>query len=150
MPWLIVCVSILASLNSSYLLANESFTVNFGESAKAEKIGDLRPRVLALDKKPIPDVSVKYVMKRYRKLFETAQSPEVRIEALNRLNNLSASYGVSEKGLTVDPYVHADVVLDTYQKIVDSGDTYQRMDELLYQTAKATTFTGDILESIKR
>jgi len=149
-PWLIVCVSILASLNSSHLLANESFTVNFGESAKAEKIGDLRPRVLALDKKPIPDVSVKYVMKRYRKLFETAQSPEVRIEALNRLNNLSASYGVSEKGLTVDPYVHADVVLDTYQKIVDSGDTYQRMDELLYQTAKATAFTGDILESIKR
>ncbi|WP_156498809.1 tol-pal system YbgF family protein [Oleiphilus sp. HI0079] len=133
-----------------HVAANESFTVNFGEGVEAKKIGDLRPKVLALTKKPVPDVSIEYVMKRYRALFENASTPEVRIEALDRLNSLSASFGINEAKLTVDPYVQAEVILDTYQSIVDSGETYQRMDELLYQTAKATAFTGDVLESIKR
>ncbi len=140
----------LLSLIPAVGSANESFTVNFGEDVEAKTIGDLRPKVLALKKKPIPDVSIEYVMKRYRKLFENAKSPDVKIEALDRLNSLSASFGITEKDLTVDPYVQAEVILDTYQRIVDSGGSYQRMDELLYQTAKATAFTGDILESIKR
>ena len=128
----------------------KSFTVNFGAQQEAKTIGELRPRVLALEKKAVPDVSIQYVMKRYRKLFENAKSPEVKIEALDRINNLSASYGLVEKDLVIDPYVQAEVILDTYQSIVASGDEYHRMDELLYQTAKATSFTGDILESVKR
>ena len=154
--WLLACsfkkAGVLACLLlvSSVSIANESFTVNFGEDVEAKTIGDLRPKVLALQKKPIPDVSIEYVMKRYRNLFENAKSPDVKIEALDRLNSLSASFGISEKDLTIDPYVQAEVILDTYQRIVDSGESYQRMDELLYQTAKATAFTGDILESIRK
>ena len=142
-----VWLSFFGALGAS---AKESFTVNFGADVEAKTIGDLRPKVLALSKKPVPDVSIEYVMKRYRKLFENAKTPEVRIEALDRLNSLSASFGITEEKLTIDPYVQAEVILDTYQRIVDSGETYQRMDELLYQTAKATAFTGDVLESIKR
>ena len=144
------CGIAVSVLFVSHVTSNESFTVNFGADVEAKTIGDLRPKVLALNKKPVPDVSIEYVMKRYRTLFENASTPEVRIEALDRLNSLSASFGITEEKLTVDPYVQAEVILDTYQRIVDSGESYQRMDELLYQTAKATAFTGDVLESIKR
>lgn len=160
MTFVLVKARICLSVILGFLLAcvpaaslgepSKSFTVNFGAQQEAKTIGELRPRVLALEKKAVPDVSIQYVMKRYRKLFENAKSPEVKIEALDRINNLSASYGVVEKDLVVDPYVQAEVILDTYQSIVASGDEYHRMDELLYQTAKATSFTGDILESVKR
>jgi TolA-binding protein len=148
----IAFVSILFALASlpRTALSAETITINFGSNDDAKTIGDLKPKFIAYDRKAAPDASIEYVMKRYRDLFDAATTPEVKIDALNRLNNLSASYGVKQKSLTIDPFVENQVILSTYQKIIDTGVQYQRMDELLYQTAKATAFTGDILESIRR
>lgn len=113
-------------------------------------IGDIKPAFLVYRNEELPKVSVEYVMKRYVKLFENAASPDVKVDALNRINNLSAKYGLSSKKLTIDKVKQSEAVLDSYDKIVDSGVFYQRMDELLYQTAKATLFIGNREESIKR
>jgi len=137
-------------LTCNTALALQNFTVDFSSEQQAEKIGDLRPRVLPLDKKPVPDVSIKYVMSRYRSLFDNANSPHVRIEALDRMNNLSASYGIYEEKLMIDKYVQAEAVLEIYDQIVETGEQYERMDYLLYQTAKAAEFSGDLADSVKR
>ena len=127
---------------------NESFMVEMREEPL--KIGDIKPAFILYQDKPLPQVSINYVLKRYIKLFETAQSPIVKIDALNRINNLRATYEVETEKLAIDPEKQSQVVLESYQKILDSGEYYERMDELIYQTAKATAFMGDIQESIKR
>jgi len=118
--------------------------------AEPKTIGDIKPAFLVYKDKELPQVSIEYVLKRYVKLFESAQAPDVRVDALNRINNLSAKYGLNSKKLTIDKVKQSQAVLDSYDKIVDSGVFYQRMDELLYQTAKATRFIGNPEESIKR
>lgn len=127
---------------------NSSFTVNVNN--EPQKIGDIKPAFIVYKDKPLPQVSISYVLKRYIKLFETSQSPSVKIDALNRINNLRAKYELDSKRLTIDPIKQSQVVLDSYDKIIDSGEFYQRMDELIYQTAKATQFVGNEEESIKR
>ncbi len=127
---------------------NGSFSINVNNEPK--KIGDIKPAFIVYKDKPLPQVSISYVLKRYIKLFETSQSPSVKIDALNRINNLRAKYELDSKRLTIDPLKQSQVVLDSYDKIIDTGEFYQRMDELIYQTAKATQFVGNTEESIKR
>tara|TARA_R110001592_G_scaffold137324_1_gene355230 strand:- start:12471 stop:15404 length:2934 start_codon:yes stop_codon:yes gene_type:complete len=127
---------------------NGSFIVDMNSEPK--KIGDIKPAFIVYKDKPLPQVSISYVLKRYIKLFETSQSPSVKIDALNRINNLRAEYELESKKLTIDPLKQSQVVLDSYDKIIDSGEFYQRMDELIYQTAKAMQFVGNTEESIKR
>lgn len=128
--------------------ANEAFVIDVKTEPK--KIGDIKPAFIVYKDKPLPQVSINYVLKRYIKLFETAQSPSVKIDALNRVNNLRAKYELDSKKLIIDPLKQSQVVLDSYDKIMDSGEFYQRMDELIYQTAKATQFVGNTEESVKR
>ncbi len=118
--------------------------------SEPKTIGEIKPAFLVYKDKELPKVSVEYVLKRYIKLFENAQAPDVRVDALNRINNLSAQYGLSSKKLSIDKVRQSEAVLESYDNIVDSGIFYQRMDELLYQTAKATSFIGNAEESIKR
>lgn len=130
--------------------AQDDAPLIFNLAAEPKTIGDIKPVFIVYKDKPLPDVSVEYVMKRYIKLFEETASPDVRIDALNRINNLSALYGISGKKLSIDKVKQSQAVLDSYDSIVDSGVFYERMDELLYQTAKASEFTGNSEESIKR
>ena len=143
-------VVVFSQLITSFAFAqtNSSFTVNINN--EPQKIGDIKPAFIVYKDKPLPQVSISYVLKRYIKLFETSQSPSVKIDALNRINNLRAKYELDSKRLTIDPLKQSQVVLDSYDKIIDSGEFYQRMDELIYQTAKATQFVGNTEESIKR
>ena len=74
MTFVLVKARICLSVILGFLLAcvpaaslgepSKSFTVNFGAQQEAKTIGELRPRVLALEKKAVPDVSIQYVMKR--------------------------------------------------------------------------------------
>lgn len=130
--------------------ANDAESFTFDLSGKQETIGDLKPTFIVYQDKALPDVSIEYVMKRYIKLFESTDAPDVKVDALNRINNLSAIYGVSGKKLTIDKLAQSEAVLQSYDSIVDSGVFYERMDELLYQTAKASAFVGSSEESIKR
>lgn len=140
----------LASLEIASANDDPPQAFSFGYSDKPKTIGDIKPAFIVYKADKAPDVSIKYVMNRYRKLFETATTPEVKIDALNRLNNLSVKYGIAEEKLAIDKYTQGAAILEAYDQITRSGEYYQRMDELLYQTAKATAFTGDSLETIKR
>jgi len=127
---------------------NEPFI--FEVKSEPKTVGDIKPAFIVYKDKPLPKVSVNYVLKKYIKLFESANSPAVKIDAINRINNLRAKYKLGSKKLTIDKVIQSEVVLDSYDKIIDSGVFYQRMDELLYQTAKATKFVGNDKESVKR
>ena len=149
-PSLKLGLSVLLFLlaGASAFANNEAFMVEM--KTEPQKIGDIKPAFIVYKDKPLPQVSINYVLKRYIKLFETSQSPIVKIDALNRINNLRAKYELDTKKLAVDPEKQSQIVLESYQKIIDSGEFYQRMDELIYQTAKALAFMGDTEESIKR
>ncbi len=146
----IACVSLLNLVFSGFLSAQTSGAFTIGINSEPQKIGDIKPAFIVYKDKPLPQVSINYVLKRYIKLFETSQSPIVKIDALNRINNLRAKYELESKKLAIDPLMQSQVILDSYDKIIDSGEFYQRMDELIYQTAKATQFVGNTEESIKR
>lgn len=133
---------------SGQLFAKPAFM--FELAGEEKTIGDIKPSFIVYKEKDLPDVSIEYVMKRYVKLFENSTSPDVKIDALNRINNLSAKYGISGKKLNIDRVKQSQVLLESYEAIVDSGIFYERMDELLYQTGKATTFTGNSQDAIKR
>lgn len=145
---LYLVLSIFSFFNSAIAQVNDPFVVDVKTEPK--KIGDIKPAFIVYKDKPLPQVSINYVLKRYIKLFETAQSPGVKIDALNRINNLRSKYELDSKKLTIDPVTQSKAVLDSYDQIIDSGEFYQRMDELIYQTAKATKFVGNTEESIKR
>jgi TolA-binding protein len=139
---------LLAFTTAVHSASNEPFI--FEVKSEIKTIGDIKPAFIVYQDKPLPKVSVNYVLKRYIKLFETANSPAVKIDALNRVNTLREKYGLKGKKLSIDKVKQSEVVLDSYNRIVDTGVFYQRMDELLYQTAKATKFIGNDEESIKR
>ncbi|HCL37988.1 MAG TPA: hypothetical protein DHW72_06270, partial [Marinobacter hydrocarbonoclasticus] len=66
--------------------AQESFRVELGRDG--ETLGDMRPVFLKFESRPLPAISPLEVARRYQKLFESSDEPEVRIDALNRLNNI--------------------------------------------------------------
>ena len=79
--------------------ANNTFIVEMKSEAKT--IGDIRPVFIVYKDKELPKVSIKYLLKKYIKLFEQADSPAVKIDALNRINNLRVKYKVTNKKLTI-------------------------------------------------
>jgi len=134
--------------SQSFAAANDPFIVDLKTEAKT--VGDIRPVFIVYKDKELPKVSIKYVLKRYMKLFEKADSPAVKIDALNRINNLRVKYRIKNKNLKIDNIKQSEVVLKSYERIIDSDISYQRLDELIYQTAKANSFIGNDKEAIKR
>ncbi|TBW50157.1 tetratricopeptide repeat protein [Marinobacter halodurans] len=125
-----------------------SFQVNLGEDG--ETIGEMRPIFLEMSSQQLPAISVKEVARRYKRLFEEAEEPEVRIDALHRLTSLHSRAGAS---LELTPQQEAVIyreALKSYEMIVSEGRYQGRLDELLYQTAKAYAFIGEDEQSIKR
>ena len=84
----------------SYAANNSAFTIDMESEAKT--IGDIRPVFIVYKDKELPKVSIKYLLKRYLKLFEKAESPAVKIDALNRINNLRVKYNITNKKLAID------------------------------------------------
>ncbi len=138
----------LVFLMSSVEAANKSsFSVDF--DAEPETIGDIKPAFLNFDQEPLPSVPVKEIIRRYRRLFNETSAPEVRIDVLHRLTNLEAIYGdQKERSLTEERELYKKA-LDSYEMIVGTGVYYDRIDELLYQTAKAYDFTEQYEKSLK-
>ena len=145
---LLVSFAVSVFPNFLYAQARNPFTVEMKTDAKT--IGDIRPVFIVYKDKELPKVTINYLLKRYLKLFEKAQSPSVKLDALNRINNLRVKYNITNKKLAIDNIRQSEVVLDSYERIIDSDISYQRIDELIYQTAKAQSFIGDEAESIKR
>lgn len=139
---------IAAALNGPLALAQESFQVNLAEDG--ETIGDMRPVFLKFRSQAMPAISPREVARRYQRLFDQSTEPEVRIDALNRLSNLQAASG--EK-LDLTPEQEQRLyrnAVDSYEMIVNSGAFQGRLDELLYQSAKAYAYIGQNDDSVER
>ncbi|UZE98022.1 tetratricopeptide repeat protein [Alkalimarinus alittae] len=127
--------------------AKNSFQIDF--DAEPEVIGDIKPAFLNFDQEPLPAVPIKEIIRRYRQLFNDTSVPEVRIDVLHRLTNLEAIYGdPKERSLEEERELYKKA-LDSYEMIVGTGVYSNRIDELLYQTAKAYDFTGQHEKSLK-
>ncbi|HLV77093.1 MAG TPA: tetratricopeptide repeat protein [Marinobacter sp.] len=139
---------LMVSLAATPVVAQESFRVELGRDG--ETLGDMRPVFLKFESRTLPAISPAEVARRYQKLFETSDEPEVRIDALNRLNNIRDQSG-QELGFTPEQEALIyDEVLESYEDILARGSFSGRLDELLYQMAKAHALTGQPDQSIDR
>ena len=128
--------------------AQESFRVELGRDG--ETLGDMRPVFLKFESRPLPAISPREVARRYQKLFESSDDPEVRIDALNRLNNIRDRSG-EDVGFSEEREAAIyEEVLESYESILAKGSFSGRLDELLYQMAKAHALTGQPEQSIAR
>lgn len=139
---------VAVTLHHGLAQAQEAFRVELGKDG--ETLGDMRPVFLKFESRPLPAISPAEVARRYQKLFEGSDEPEVRIDALNRLNNIrdrsGQNIGFSEER---EAEIYREV-LDSYENILARGSFSGRLDELLYQMAKAHALTGQHKESIQR
>ncbi len=139
---------LLAMVLAAPVAAQESFRVELGRDGKT--IGDMRPVFLKFESRPLPAISPAEVARRYQRLFETSDEPEVRVDALNRLTNIRDRSG-QELGYSheQEPAIYEEV-LGSYESILARGSFSGRLDELLYQMAKAHALTAQPGESIDR
>ncbi|MDO3722374.1 tetratricopeptide repeat protein [Marinobacter sp. chi1] len=128
--------------------AQEAFRVELG--GEGETIGDMRPVFLPFESRPMPAISPAEVARRYQKLFRSSDEPEVRIDALNRLSNIQTLSG-EDIGFTPEEEtaIYREAI-GSYESIIGRGSYSGRLDELLYQMAKAHALTGQADESITR
>lgn len=138
----------LLCLLASPALAQDPFRVELGRDG--ETIGDMRPVFLKFEARPLPDISPAEVARRYRALFQSSDEPEVRVDALNRLSNLRDRSGRDIGYSIEDEQRIYQEVLGSYESILARGSFSGRLDELLYQIAKAHALTGQSEESIER
>jgi len=124
-----------------------SFSVDF--DAEPETIGDIKPAFLNFDQESLPSVPVKEIIRRYRRLFNETSVPEVRIDVLHRLTNLEAIYGDQSERSPEEERELYKKALDSYEMIVGTGVYNNRIDELLYQTAKAYDLTEQYEKSLR-
>ncbi|MBD3656181.1 hypothetical protein [Marinobacter sp.] len=128
--------------------ASDSFQVDL--LGDGETIGDMRPVFLKFETRPMPAISPREVARRYQRLFDVSDDPEVRVDALNRLANIRAVAG-DDAGFSdqQEQRVYREV-LDSYEAILQRGSYAGKLDELLYQMAKAHAFVGQAEESTTR
>ena len=132
----------------SLAFGQESFRVELGKDG--ETIADMRPVFLKFETRPLPAISPAEVARRYQRLFNTTDEPAVRVDALNRLTNIRERSG-EDIGFT--PAEEAEVyqqAIESYESILERGAFGGRLDELLYQMAKANALTGQNSASVKR
>jgi len=143
---LFVAVLALGAVNSA--MAQESFRVELGRDG--ETIGDMRPVFLEFKTQPMPAISPVEVARRYQKLFDNAEEPEVRIDALARLSNIQRLTGQGT-GISYEEEqrIYREAI-SSYEAVLKRGSYHGEPDELLYQIAKAHAFIGQIESSTDR
>ena len=121
--------------------AQESFRVELGRDG--ETIGDMRPVFLQFKTQAMPAISPVEVARRYRKLFDNADEPEVRIDALARMSNIQR---LTDQDVSLDPEEEQRIyreAIPSYKALIEKGTYEGGPDELFYQLAKAYAFIGD-------
>ncbi len=139
-----VCLFIIMG----YAHAQDSFRVELGRDG--ETIADMRPVFLKFESRPLPAISPTEVARRYQRLFKTSDEPEVRVDALNRLANIRDRSG---QDIGFSPEEEETIyreVIESYESILAKGAFSGRLDELIYQMAKAHALTGQPEASVSR
>jgi len=147
-PVVLISLTVMLTCVAATVHAKESFRVELGRDG--ETIADMRPVFLEFESRPMPAISPMEVARRYQRLFEHSDEPEVRIDALNRLSNIQ---NVTDEDVSFSEEREQQVyrqALESYESILDRGAYQGRLDELLYQMAKAHAYTGQAEQSIDR
>jgi len=134
------------SVPSAY--CQESFRVELGRDG--ETIAELRPVFMTFESRPMPAISPAEVVRRYQRLFDTSEEPEVRVDALNRLANIQQVSGQLTQPDDTQELRRYREALGSYESIIQSGSFHGKLDELLYQMAKAHAYVGQGDQSIQR
>lgn len=143
-----VCALMSSLLMPLPAAGQESFRVELGRDG--ETIADMRPVYLKFESRPMPAISPAEVARRYQQLFRSSDEPAVRIDALNRLTNIRDRTG-QDLGFSPEEEDRVyDEVLSSYEAILGQGSFGGRLDELLYQMAKAYALTGQSEQSVDR
>lgn len=141
-------IGVALLLTATPVLTQESFRVELG--GDGETIGDMRPVFLTFESRPMPAISPEEVARRYQRLFDSTNKPEVRIDALNRLVNIQHATGhLVQPDVEEEQRLYREA-LGSYEAIVERGAFQGKLDELLYQMAKAHAYVGQGGESIQR
>jgi outer membrane protein assembly factor BamD (BamD/ComL family) len=138
----------LALVPAGPVLAQDAFRVELGRDG--ETIGDMRPVFLEFKTQPMPAISPVEVARRYQKLFDNADEPEVRIDALARLSNIQR---LTDQDIAISQDEEQRIyreAISSYEAILNKGSFYGNLDELLYQMAKAQAFIGQMEASTDR
>lgn len=130
------------------VLAQESFRVELGRDG--ETIGDMRPVFLEFKTQPMPAISPVEVARRYQKLFDSSGEPEVRIDALARLSNIQRFTDQDVSISQEDEQRIYREAIESYDAVINRGSYHGKLDELLYQMAKAQSFIGQVDASTDR
>jgi outer membrane protein assembly factor BamD (BamD/ComL family) len=147
-PMVLISLTVMLIGVAANTRAQESFRVELGRDG--ETIADMRPVFLEFESRPMPAISPMEVARRYQRLFDQSDEPEVRIDALNRLSNIQ---NVTDEDVSFSEEREQQVyrqALESYESILDRGAYQGRLDELLYQMAKAHAYTGQAEQSIDR
>lgn len=115
----------------------------------AETLGDLRPLVIRIDDRPLPDIALEDAVQRYVTVFESMSDPETRIAVLNRIQNLQSRFG-DNLGLSEAERkrLHREVLPD-FETLL-AGETAQKeRDRLLYEAARASDIAGEQSSSVE-
>lgn len=128
--------------------AQQSFRVELGKDG--ETIADMRPVFLKFESRPLPAISPAEVARRYQRLFSTTDEPAVRVDALNRLTNIRDRSGEDIGFTPAEEQKVYKQAIESYEAILQRGAFGGRLDELMYQMAKAHALTGQHQASVKR
>ncbi|MGO1460953.1 MAG: tetratricopeptide repeat protein [Marinobacter sp.] len=131
-----------------FVQGQPSFRVELGKDG--ETIADMRPVFLEFETRSLPAISPAEVARRYQRLFSTTDEPAVRVDALNRLTNIRDRSG---EDIGFSPAEEARAykqAIESYESILQRGAFGGRLDELMYQMAKAYALTGQNRASVKR
>lgn len=126
----------------------ETFRVELGSDG--ETIADMRPVFMKFESRPLPAISPAEVARRYQRLFDGSDEPEVRIDALNRLANIREVSGKVTQLDDAQERRRYREAIGSYESIIQSGSFHGKLDELLYQMAKAHAYVGQGDESVQR
>lgn len=135
---LLICL-VLASLES---------TASVRLQEGAETLGDLRPMVIHVDDRPLPDIDLEDAIARYVAVFEGMSDPATRIDVLNRIQNLQSRFG-DNLGLseTQTQRLHREALPDFETLLAQEARPDER-DRLLYEAARASDIAGEASASV--
>ncbi|MEQ9546494.1 MAG: tetratricopeptide repeat protein [Marinobacter sp.] len=139
---------LLAICAAPLAYSQESFRVELGSDG--ETIADMRPVFMKFESRPMPAISPAEVVRRYQRLFDTSDEPQVRVDALNRLANIQQLSGHTAQLEDTQEIRRYREALGSYESIIQSGSFHGKLDELLYQMAKAHAYVGQGDQSIQR
>lgn len=114
-----------------------------------QTIGDLKPSYIDFSSKPVPQVNLAEVVRRYIELIKTTDDAEFRVKALHRLAHLELLVADQQLEELRDEHLW-QLAIDSYGAVLRANPRHDGFDQTLYQLAHAYEMKGDQQASLKQ